>query len=57
MRRPRGPVSFKQVLKWLALGVAILLAALLALGNNVGSSQPLGHPDRGSGQSHASAGP
>jgi hypothetical protein len=37
----RGRITPKQVLKWLALGVAIILAAILALGNNVGNGQTL----------------
>ena len=47
--RPRGRIAavrrritLRQAVKWLALGVAIVLTAILALGNNVGSSQTLG---------------
>jgi len=45
VKRSRREVTLTRVLKWLALGVAILLAAVLAFGNNAGSAHPLTNRD------------
>jgi hypothetical protein len=41
MRRLRRNITFRQALEMVALGLAIVVAAILAFGNSVGSARPL----------------